>query len=423
MKFTLHKFQEEAFLSDKRIVAMVAGISSGKTQNGALWSGMKALRGKADRNHIIVAPTYKILSQASLPKFINVFNEYGEYKKVDSIFEWAHGPKTYIRSLTDPNSVEGIQDVESIWLDEGGLISRYAWENVYGRTARTKAQIMITTTPYALNWLFTMWKEWKTGLRDNTHFVQFRSKDSPYFPEDEYENQKRLLDPRRFAMKYDGEFGRMEGLVYEDINICKAKPLPNGTIYYAGIDWGFTNPFALVLRAITPDGIHYRVGEFYKSQLTIDEIVQICLARKQIYDIRMFICDPSAPANISSLNKAGIPAIGGNNNVRLGIDTQISLFKSERLFLFEDENPIGIDEYSTYHYPEPKDLRIDESEKEQDPVKTNDHGTDADRYVSMYLETAQTQKKLQASVPGGKREIPKDPMDRIEWLKKGGNRS
>ena len=389
---------------------------------GSTWSGFKAIKGPPDRNHIIAAPTYKILAQATLPKFLGSFDrQMGAFLKGDSVFKWHHGPTTYIRSLTDPNALEGISDVESVWLDEGGLISRYAWENVDGRTARTQAQIMITTTPYALNWLYLMWQDFNKGVRDDVAFVQFTSKDNPYFPAKEFERQRKLLDPRRFSMKYCGQFGRMEGLVYENINTCKAMALPNGTIYYGGIDWGFTNPFALVVRALTPEGIHYRVAEFMKSGLTIDEIVQVSKARMQIYGIRMFICDPSAPANILALNKAGLPACGGNNAVRLGIDKQIELFKAERFFIFEDENPMGIDEYSTYHYPEPKDLKIDDHAREQEPVKANDHSLDADRMVSLYLESthAAANKKRQAKTPGLK-SIPQDPLDRIEWLKRGG---
>ncbi len=317
--------------------------------------------------------------------------------------------------------MEGIQDVEGVWLDEGGLISRYAWENVDGRTARTQAQIMITTTPYALNWLFEMWQQWKAGKRDDVEFIQFTSKDNPYFPEAEFERQRKLLDSRRFAMKYCGQFGKMEGLVYPNLNTCKARVLPQGTAYYAGIDWGYTNPFALVIRGLTPDGVHYRVGEYYKTGLSIDDIVQVCKQRAQIYDIRMFVCDPSSPANISALNKAGLSAVGGNNDIRLGIDKHTELIKTDRFFIFEDENPHGMDEYSTYHYPEPKELKIDDDSKERLPVASNNHSLDADRYITMHLSTAQAHKKLQAVSPS-QREIPKDPLERIEWLKRGGRR-
>jgi len=417
--YTLHKYQEKAFCSDKRIIALAAGIKSGKTSCGGLWLGSRAGQISPQDNLIICAPTYKILSQATLPKFLSIFNPFGKYHKIDSYFQFRNGPRAYIRSLTDPNSLEGIPDVEGIWLDEGGLISRYGWENVQGRSALRQCPIMITTTPYALNWLFHLWEEWKSGKRDDVDFIQFTSKDNPFFPDAEYERQRRLLDSRRFQMKYMGQFGKMEGLVYEKVNFCKSFSLPDGTRYYGGIDWGYTNPFVLSIRAITPDGIHYRVAEFYKSGLTIDAIADICRQRKKLYNIELFIADPSAPANIEYLNKEGCTTIPGNNEVRAGIDCQIRLFNEERFFIFEDDNPNGVDEYSMYHFPEPKDYKIDEHQKEPEPVKAFDHGCDADRYVSMHLDVQE--KKYMAVAERDRTTRPRNLIDRREWLKRGGS--
>lgn len=414
--FRLHKFQEKAFTSKKRVIAIAAGIQSGKTTCGALWTMTKAAAGKKGENIIICAPTYKILTQATLPKFLQMFQHFGTYHKVDSIFKCKNGVTIYIRSLTDPNALEGITDVIAIWLDEGGLISRYGWENVEGRSAFRQAPIFVSTTPYALNWLYLMWEEWNKGDRDDVDFIQFTSKQNPYFPDQEYERQRRLLDPRRFQMKYQGQFGKMEGLVYETINTCAARLLPEGTRFFCGVDFGYTNPTALSIRALTPDGNHYRIAEYYKTGLTIEEIVAVCQSRKQIYNIEYFICDPASPAYIESLSRSGCAAIPADNRVRIGIDRQVQLFREGRFFLFEDENPLGIDEYNTYHYPEPKEYRIDEDVKEPEPVKANDHGCDADRYVTMHLWDQEKHLYVQNAKQG----MPSDNHARLKWLKAGG---
>ena len=393
---------------------MAAGIQSGKTLCGALWIGMIASKGKSGENVIIAAPSYKTLAQATLPCFFAAYKDFGTYHKVDSIFKFHNGVTAYIRSLTDPNSLEGITNVIGCWLDEGGLVSRYAWENVQGRTAFRQAPVMITTTPYALNWLFILWEDWCRGHRDDVEFIEFSSKDNPYFPDEEFERQRRLLDPRRFQMKYMGKFGQMQGLVYEKVNFCKSHILPIGTQYYGGIDWGYTNPCAMVIRAVSPQGIHYRVAEFYKSRLTIEEICGIAAQRTSLFNIKYWVADPSAPANIEAMNRAGVSCIGGNNDVRAGIDAQTKLFNEDRFFIFEDDNPLGRDEYSTYHYPEPKEIRIDDDTKEPDPVKSNDHGCDADRYVSLHL--SQTISKLRATTGNDRIIADDDLLRRKEYL-------
>ena len=418
--FRLHSFQETAYTSQKRIICMASGIQSGKTTAGSLWIiAKKATECKPGDNLIIAAPTYKILQQATLPKFLQYFRNLGKYNKVESTFTLKTGVIIYIRSLTDSCSLEGITDVMGIWLDEGGLISRYAWENVEGRSAFRQCQIFISTTPYSLNWLYKMWEDWKAGNREDVDFIQFNSKDNPYFPDEEFERQKRLLDPRRFQMKYMGQFGKMEGLVYENIPIIKAFALPAGTRYFAGVDWGYTNPFVISIRALTPEGNHYRIGEYYKSGLTIDEIIPVCQSRMQLFDIELFICDPSNPAYIESLNRAGCPATKGINLIRYGIDKQTELIRTEKFAIFEDENPLGIDEYNTYHYPEPKDYKVDEDAKEPEPVKSHDHGIDADRYATMYLVNITPE--YSAKVPQTRDQIPKDQLDRLRWLKRGGS--
>lgn len=419
MRIQLHKFQEKAFLSEKQIVINAAGIQSGKTMCGALWIHLKAMSCTETDNLIIAAPTYKILSQASLPHFLKFAKQYGTFHKVDSMFKYRHGPIVYIRSLSDPNAMEGVTNVEGVWLDEGGLVSRYAWENCLGRAAFRQAKVMVTTTPYSLNWLYSLWKEWKAGKRDDVEFLQFSSVDNPYFPKAEFERQRKILDPVRFAMKYQGVFGKMEGLVFPEVHFCQSLPMPPGTRYYAGVDWGFTNPFAIVVRAVTPTGQHFRVDEFVKSGLDIDECIHAAKVKAGLYAIELFVCDPSAPMNIQKFNKSGLKAVKANNDIIHGIDVHRTLMRTNRFAVFEDRNPYGVDEYSSYHYPEPKDLKLDENEKEQVPVAQNDHSIDADRYISVYLESALADRRTISH--HNPNQMPTDALKRLEWLKKGGS--
>lgn len=419
MRIVCHKFQEKALTSPKKIIVNASGIQGGKTTTGSLFIIKNSVQIPRDWNQIIVAPTYKILAQATLPKFLSTVRGMGTYRKVDATFKFRHGPTAFIRSLSDPNAIEGITDVGGIWADEAGLFSRYAWENVMGRAAFKKAPIMVTTTPYALNWLYHLWKDWKAGLEPDVEFISYSSIDNPYFPREEFEAQRRRLDPVRFAMKYLGQFGRMEGLVYPDVKFINARPLPQGTRYYGGIDWGFTNPFAMVVRAVTPEGLHYRVDEIFKAGLTTDEQIDLCKVKAHIYNIRLFVADPSNPGAITAFNKAGLKCIGGKNDVVEGIDRHRTLMKENRFFIFKDENPNGFDEYETYHYPEKTDLKIDEDEKEQVPVSQNDHSCDADRYVTMHLTESETPKKQPTRPHSNK--IPEDALKRIEWLKRGGS--
>lgn len=357
-----------------------------------------------DDNFIIVAPTYKILQQATLPAFLKLFGHCGEFLSSKSIFKIRGGGTVYIRTATDPESIEGITNVRAIWCDEAGRFSKYFWDNVEGRAAIKNAQILNTTTPYALNWLKNMHDDWKAGKRSDVEFINFRSIDNPYFPQAEYDRQKTLLDPRRFAMKYDGIFGEMVGLVYENVHTIKSFQLPTGTKYYAGIDWGFHDPFVIHTRAVTPDGTHYHVDEFGKSGMLLGDMVQAMIQRHRIYNYQLVFCDPSRPEYIKEFNAHGIKSIGAINEINLGIDRQKELIRTNRYYVFQDRCPLTLDELSTYHYPEPDELGIDDDAKEPKPVDANNHQMDAMRYVTAglhnmvkspvnYIETLKNPKK------------------------------
>ena len=195
------------------------------------------------------------------------------------------------------------------------------------------------------------------------------------------------MDPRRFSMMYGGEFGRMEGLVYDcwsdEENICEGFELPAGTKYYAGVDWGYTDPVVIKVRAVTPDGRHYGISEFYKSRMTISDIIVVAKQKKKVFGIERFYCDPSQPGNIEEFNRAGLTAVGAPNDIRRGIDLHYELIKTRRYKEFRGTCPHSIDEREQYHYPEPKDLQPDQDNKEQLPVDQANHCMDVDRYLSM----------------------------------------
>lgn len=416
--------QAQFFESKNRINCYIGGIQSGKTTGGALRSAVAIATYKSPLDTFIVAAdTYKTLSQATIPKFEYLTRGLVKINKQAGEFHTKWGAKGFFRTGTNPESVEGITNVRHIWLDEGGKVSRYFFENLMGRAAFKEAPLDITTTPYAMNWLSQIVKDTRSGKRDDVTVINCRSIDSPYFPKAEYDRQKKLLDPRRFAMKYEGEFGKMEGLVYDLYDQCLTRSfaMPSGTIYYGGIDWGYSpDPFCFVIRAVAPTGIHYRIAEFFKNYMTIQDVVDQLKRFNAIYNFKMCFADPSQPAHIEALNRARIPTMGANNDIRYGIDLHYTLMKSGRFLIFEDMNPIGLDEYSTYCYREPKELQIGEDSKEKDqmPVGQNDHGMDCDRYITAGLEFRVGERFV--PTPPDPADRPMDLQKRIEWLKRGG---
>lgn len=383
--------QERVLLSEKPIVLFAAGIQSGKTLVGTLKTKIAMCKYTSEEdNFLVCAPTYKILAQSTLPPFLKFMDGLGEYHKQDAMFKMHNGGRCYFRTGTQPDSIVGITSVRFVYGDEAGLYTLYFWENIQARAAFKNAQIVLTTSPYTLNWVY---KELiRPKLRDknarpDVEYIKARSIDNPYFSREYFERMKATMDERRFRAMFGGEWEKMEGLVYdcfeEEENSCQPFEFPAGTQFYAGVDWGTTAPFALVVRAITPDGRHYQPTEVYKSGLTILDMIALAKQKALAYPIKAFYCDPSQPGHIEEFSRSGLPAVPADNRVRMGLDFHYELIKTRRFKLFRGDNKYSFDEYETYHYPSEDEIKQDTKVTDTLPVKQSDHAMDAARYVTM----------------------------------------
>lgn len=415
--------QETAVWSQAAITAILTGVQWGKTESGAVRMkvAIHTFTDPSD-NFLVVAPTYKILQQSTLPAFLKVMAGCGEYSKVDAVFTTLWGTRVYFRTGTDPDSIVGITNIRHIWADEAGILSLYFWENLQARAAFREAAITLTSSPYTLNWLFkeiVLPKMKDPNARPDVALIQAASWESPFMRPAVIDRARVTMDARRFAMMFGGEWGDVIGRVYDCFdeveNQCQPFTLPTGTRFVGGIDWGHTHAFVFKVRAITPDGAHFGVHEFYKTGLTISDIVGVVKRVCAVYGVGLVYCAPERPENILELCRNGIKAVPADNSVRLGIDRHYELLKTRRLKFFIGANPYTLDELSTYHYAAPEELRPDQNAKDRDPVKQNDDCVDCDRYIS--IMTFLSDQKSQPYVPA-ERQAKVDHAVETERLKR-----
>ncbi len=263
LKVYLHEGQSKAFLSDKRITLVLAGLQSGKTSMGPIWLYDRIQRiGPGD--YLAVAPTHPLMNMKMLPEFLRFFEQtlhLGHWQASKRTFEFSkdgfqrmfgHAPslndpptRIIFGSATNPDSIESAS-AKAAWLDEAGQddFTLQAWDAVLGRlslaaqplvehyrvrigafqpTRATPApppplpggSIIITTTPYSLGWMKQeLYDKSKNKQRDDVLIVNFASTMNPAFPREEYEARKRTMQKWRFDMRYNGLFTRPAGLIY-----------------------------------------------------------------------------------------------------------------------------------------------------------------------------------------------------------------
>jgi phage terminase large subunit len=197
-----------------------------------------------------------------------------------------------------------------------------------------------------------------------------------------------------------GIWAAAEGLVYEDYNPSvhiykQIKEPPADWTRFLSIDFGFTNPFVCQFWAIDNDGRAYLYKEIYKTRTLVeDHAAQIKELLRNEPRIQYIITDHDAEDRATLERHLGMSTTKANKNVSEGIQSVAARLKVQadgkpRIYLCRDavverdsmleneKKPCStLEETAGYVWNTDKDA----------PVKTNDHGMDAMRYLVAHLD-------------------------------------
>jgi len=377
----LHPKQYEAFNFTTQFCAAISGVQGGKTFVGSYWAANNILEGQTQKESfgLICAPTYKILQQSTLPKFFAEFPQFSKYyKKQENVIELSPTHKTYVRSMDNPYGVEGMT-LDWAWGDEAGQFPLMAWIVLRSRTAIKKGRVFFTTTPYNMGWLFQdFYQPWQEGEPDLT-VVTWPSIANPYFPQEIFDREKRLLTKEEFGRRYMGEFTRMHGLVY-DVHDWHLIPTPDFTFetVIGGVDWGWHKP-ALVVVGYR-DGKFFVIDEWSEPGKTTGDIIKVMKNLQMKHRVNLWYADSANPENIAEANRSSGLRVHSyektKDSLTYGISILQGLLNEHRLFIVKSLKGT-ISETETYHYPEP----VPDKAPVDVPVDIDNDFLDAIRYA------------------------------------------
>ena len=270
------------------------------------------------------------------------------------------------------------------------------WQEVLRPTLTDRrGQALFISTPKGFNHFYDLYNLQVT----DTDFVSFHfsTYDNPHVPHDEIDKAKTQLTEDRFSQEYMADFRKTEGLVYKEFNRTRHvfkgeyKDSMKGQVSLLGaVDFGFTNPAAVLTIRKDTLGRYFICAEWYKRQMTDAQIADFVYSQK----FNLVYPDPESASGCEELRRKGVntrDVVKNKDSVRNGINVVRELFKSNRLFIHESCLNL-IWELETYSYP---DKKPDHNE-EENPIKENDHALDALRYVLM-MEESKPQKYQGAS--------------------------
>lgn len=360
------------------------GRRTGKTTLAVMEMMAKAIYGN-NRTICYIAPTYQQardiawqeLKRICLPA-VNKINE----SRLEITLNTVKGGTSSIM-LRGWESIETLrgQKFHFIVVDEIASMRNWItnWQEVIRPTLTDVCgEAMFISTPKGFNHFYDLYNlENKDTDYKSFHFTTF---DNPHIPVDEVEKARKELTEDRFAQEYLADFRKTEGLVYKEFNRdkCLYTEIGDRRMVYdvvdvsVGVDFGFTNPTAILRIEQDRDARFFVSQEFYKTGKTTAEIVEVARAMGGNY----YYPDPAEPDRIEEMRKAGLNIREVSKDVEAGIQAVRELLKSGRLFIHSScENLIN--EFETYSYP---DKKPDKNEYEL-PIKENDHALDALRYV------------------------------------------
>ena len=196
------------------------------------------------------------------------------------------------------------------------------------------------------------------------------------------------------GMFYDrdilGTWVASEGVVYQDFNKDRhyIKNIDKVDIkkYFCGVDFGWEHYGSMVVVGKDLNDNYYLIKEYAYQHKDIEEWIDIAKEIKSKYGNINFYCDHARPDYIDKLKRSGIRAINANKEVLEGISMIAKLFKTDKLFILEDNVTRFKDEIYNYVWQKGKD----------DPVKQFDDVLDSLRYA-IYSDSKRTGKTFDRS--------------------------
>lgn len=303
------------------------------------------------------------------------------------------GSFIFCGGLDDPEKVKSIENITSIWMEEGTQFSlgdfRQLDLRLRGETPSYK-QIIISFNPMDdTSWIrdlffdseeLTKTKIWDDG---NSFRAQMEAEKSDLFAtviqstwrdnkfiDDQYTDMLAALkasDPVRWSIYDQGLWTALLERIYVNYEEVADWPDDFDEVFY-GLDFGYINPTALVEIGVL-DGEIYERELIYESKMQNAQRIER-LESLGISKSAFIYADPSEPEFIDEIYDAGFNINPANNKVTPGID-----FVNTKRPKILASSRHHLDEKRKYKRKADRNGIIKE-----EPVKDNDHLQDAERY-------------------------------------------
>lgn len=363
------------------------GRGSGKTVCGLAEALMQATEYPGSVGYVF-SPNFPMMRRNIFPTLSAPFllgnpfwNNPGirEWNKADSSLTLENGSEIWFVSLDSPERAEGA-NIDWAYVDEARLIRKFdeAWMSITARlrgSGKCKKPMLrnayVTTTPdHPGSALFNIFENPKTVNYRLTMSFRWSIYDNPKLDRNYLESMEHY-NTGAYAKRFIfGEFAEVGGVTFDfdsTRNVCDSVPQLYNIRY--GVDFGWTNPSAIVVVGFDADGRAWVLDEFYEPRIRTEELISEAKLLVAKHGDGVLVCDRSEPGTIAELQRAGLKATPDDSKREDGIREIGSRLKDagdgKPRLLISTRCINLISELQTY----------------DEKIKENDHAVDALRYA------------------------------------------
>ena len=197
-------------------------------------------------------------------------------------FRGLHGPvRVWFLSADNPDNIRGY-GFQGIVVDEAASIPPDVWHYVLRPTiGQTLGWAVLISTPKGRNWFFDMFTRGLEAGNESHKSFRFSSRESPYFPEQEWEDARRTLPQDVFRQEYEAEFLEDSAGVFHNIEACLVDQpaLPTEEVVI-GCDVAKHTDFTVLIAMDSRTGQCFDMERFNRLDWPIQKERIVAFARK-----------------------------------------------------------------------------------------------------------------------------------------------
>lgn len=377
------EFHDDAYKVFFRLVS--CGTGSGKTLCGVA----EDIRWCIENDGIvgyIFEPTYRMVERILVPtlesslllgKPLEANPIISNFNRGNMKLEFANGSVLWFASLEDPERAEGA-NIDFAHVDEARLIRHFdlSWQVIVRRLRGSNSSMSyfrgawVTTTPDQPNSPLYNFFENPNTRDPESKVYRWSIYDNPFLPEQYLEEIKRTHKGALAERFIYGRFATVGSGSFQfdaTVNVAETDSKTLREIRY-GVDFGWTNPTAVIVMGYDGDGRVHVLDELYEKQLKTEDLIKGLQDFRQVYGEGEVLCDASAPETIDAIRRAGLNATGYHSKREDGIHELGGRFPKAgdgKPRIFVSQKCVNL---------------VSELLEYKEDVKENDHAVDALRY-------------------------------------------